>query len=52
MQGTVGGREDTGGNEVGRRGGKKRREMFLLHFIQEYKADGRGGDAAQVNNGF
>lgn len=44
MQGRVGGREDKG-KEVGRRGGKergkKRREMFLLHFIQKYMVDRR-----------
>lgn len=40
--------ERTRGNEVGRRGGR----CFLLHFIQEYTVDGRGGDAAQVNDVF
>lgn len=40
------GRWDVGedkGNEGGRREGKKRREMFLLHFIQKYMVDRRQG---------
>ena len=42
IQGMGDGREDKG-NKVGRRSGKERRKMFLLHFIQKYVADKRWG---------